>query len=43
MQVAFSRNGDIFVSDGYCKSRVMQFTAAGEFVHEYAMPEVSGH
>lgn len=39
-QVALSRSGDIFVSDGYCNSRVVQFTAAGVYIREYAPPEV---
>jgi WD40 repeat protein len=30
--VAFGANGDVFVSDGYRNSRVVQFTATGDFV-----------
>jgi hypothetical protein len=39
-QVAFSRNGDVFIADGYCNSRVMQFAADGTFVQQYTHPEV---
>jgi NHL repeat len=39
-QVAFSRNGDVFVADGYCNSRVMQYAADGTFVQQYTHPEV---
>lgn len=30
--VAFGANGDVFVSDGYVNSRIVQFTKDGEFV-----------
>lgn len=39
-QVAISRTGDIFVSDGYCNSRVVQFSASGAYIREYTTPKV---
>src|SRR5262249_48964972 len=30
--LAFGANGDIFVSDGYVNSRIVQFTKSGQFV-----------
>lgn len=40
LQVAFSRTGDVFVADGYCNARVMQYAAEGTFVRHYALAEV---
>jgi DNA-binding beta-propeller fold protein YncE len=33
-----SRTGDIFVSDGYCNSRVVQFDRNGNYIREFKMP-----
>lgn len=30
--VAVARNGDIFIGDGYCNSRVLKFNYRGELV-----------
>ena len=53
MQVAISGTADVFVSDGYCNSRVAQFSAngshLGDFVgslsvpHAVALDECKGH
>ena len=40
MQVAVSNDGDVFVADGYCNSRVMHFAADGSFVQQIALPRV---
>jgi len=42
LQVAFSRIGDVFVADGYCNARVMQYAADGTFVREFKLAEVRG-
>ncbi len=39
-QVAFNANGDIFVADGYCNRRVMQYSADGTFIRSYTMANV---
>lgn len=36
--VAISRSGTIFVGDGYCNSRVVQFMPNGTFEREYTLP-----
>ncbi len=33
-----ARDGSIFVSDGYCNSRVVKFDPNGSFKREYTMP-----
>ena len=33
--VAFAQNGHVFVSDGYCNGRVIEYTAAGTKVREW--------
>ena len=38
--MAFNANGDIFVADGYCNRRVMQYTADGTFIRSYTMANV---
>ena len=40
MQVAVSNDGDVFVADGYCNSRIMHFAADGSFVQQIALPRV---
>ena len=42
-QMAFSGNGDVFVADGYCNRRVMQYTADGTFIRAYTMANVRTH
>lgn len=37
MQVAVSNNGTIFVSDGYCNSRVAQFSPLGEHQGDFVL------
>ena len=32
-----SSNGDVFVSDGYCNARVVQFDKNGKFIKEFKM------
>jgi hypothetical protein len=34
-----SLNGDIFVSDGYCNSRVVQFDKNGKYIKEFKMDQ----
>jgi NHL repeat len=41
VQVAVSNDGDVFVADGYCNSRIMHFAADGSFVQQIALPRVS--
>ena len=36
-EVAVSNSGEFFVSDGYCNSRVMKYSAAGEVMEEFAL------
>jgi hypothetical protein len=38
--VAVSNTGDVFVADGYCNSRVAQFSADGAYVREFRLPKV---
>jgi hypothetical protein len=38
--MAFSGNGDVFVADGYCNRRIMQYTADGTFIRSYTMANV---
>lgn len=33
--VAVASNGDIFVSDGYCASRVLKFNSKGQYVGHF--------
>ncbi|CAF1125696.1 unnamed protein product [Adineta ricciae] len=33
--VAVMKNGDFFVADGYCNSRIVKFNAKGEFIKEW--------
>jgi len=33
--VAFARNGHLFVSDGYCNGRVLEYDASGRKLHEW--------
>lgn len=35
--MAIARDGSIFVSDGYCNSRVARFTASGSYLDEYLL------
>ncbi|KAI7845909.1 hypothetical protein COHA_000641, partial [Chlorella ohadii] len=41
-QVAVGRDGSIYVSDGYCNSRVVQFDAKGKWVRDFTVPEGQG-
>lgn len=38
--MAISNDGDVFIADGYCNSRVMHFAADGSFVQQIALPRV---
>jgi DNA-binding beta-propeller fold protein YncE len=40
--VGFSPTGDVFVSDGYVNSRVVQFTASGQFVRIFGGKKGAG-
>lgn len=35
-----SNNGDVFVADGYCNSRVMHFSPTGSFIQQITLPKV---
>jgi peptidylamidoglycolate lyase len=35
MQVAVALDGTVFVSDGYCNSRVVKFSADGKYLGEW--------
>ena len=37
LQVAIANDGRIFVADGYCNSRVMQFSPSGDYETEYRL------
>lgn len=37
--MAVSVKGAVYVSDGYCNSRVAQFTPEGEFQGDFALPD----
>jgi hypothetical protein len=41
-QVAVGRDGSVFVADGYCNSRVVRYSAAGQYISEYRLPEAQG-
>ena len=41
-QVALANDGRIFVSDGYCNARVLEFSAAGEYWGVFALPAGKG-
>lgn len=36
--VAVMKNGDFFVADGYCNSRIIKFNRKGEYITEWGMP-----
>eukprot|EP00887_Chlorella_sp_A99_P001399 scaffold8.g1399.t1 len=36
-RVAVGRDGAIYVADGYCNARVVQYTSEGEYVREYTL------
>ena len=38
-QVALANDGRVYVSDGYCNSRVLEFSAAGEYRGAFALPK----
>ncbi|KAL4457726.1 hypothetical protein ABPG75_012591 [Micractinium tetrahymenae] len=38
-QVFAARDGSVFVSDGYCNSRVAEFDANGTWVQDYRLPQ----
>lgn len=41
-QVAVANDGRIFVGDGYCNARVVEFTPAGEYAGEFVLPPEAG-
>lgn len=40
--MAVANDGRVFVGDGYCNSRVVEFTAAGEYSGEFTLPPEAG-
>ena len=42
LQVALANDGRVFVGDGYCNSRVVEYTADGEYVAEFTLPAGAG-
>ncbi len=34
--IAILKNGDFFVADGYCNSRIVKFSRTGEFIEEWS-------
>jgi hypothetical protein len=36
--IAFSKNGDLFVADGYGNSRIVHFDSSGRFLHAWGTP-----
>ncbi len=41
-QVALANDGRIFVADGYCNARVLEFDAAGKYRAVYVLPPGKG-
>lgn len=41
-QVALANDGRVFVGDGYCNSRVLEFSAEGEWRGEYVVSSTAG-
>ena len=41
-QVAVANNGNIFVADGYCNARVVEFTPEGSYLGEFSLPMQAG-
>ena len=41
-QVALANDGRVFLGDGYCNSRVLEYSAQGEWRGEYVMPSTAG-
>ncbi len=41
-QVALANDGRVFVGDGYCNSRVLEYSAQGEWRGEFVMPSTAG-
>ena len=41
-QVAAANDGRIFVGDGYCNSRVVEFSAGGQWQGEFVLPSTAG-
>jgi peptidylamidoglycolate lyase len=36
--VAVAKSGEVFVSDGYCNSRIIKFSADGKFISSFGSP-----
>jgi hypothetical protein len=36
--IAVMKNGDFFVADGYCNSRIIKFNRKGEYITEWGSP-----
>jgi hypothetical protein len=41
--VAVMKNGDFFVADGYCNSRIIKFNRKGEYITEWGTPMNGNH
>ena len=41
-QVAVANNGNIFVADGYCNARVVEYTPEGNYLGEFSLPTEAG-
>lgn len=41
-QVAVANNGNIFVADGYCNARVVEYTPEGVYLGEFQLPADAG-
>ncbi|CAF2813402.1 unnamed protein product [Rotaria sp. Silwood2] len=41
--VAVMKNGDFFVADGYCNSRIIKFNRKGEYIIEWGSPMTGKH
>ena len=41
-QVAVANNGNIFVADGYCNARVVEYTPEGSYLGEFSLPAEAG-
>jgi hypothetical protein len=40
--VAVANNGNVFVADGYCNARVVEFTPEGGYLGEFELPAEAG-
>lgn len=40
--MAVANNGNIFVADGYCNARVVEYTPEGTYLGEFSLPMEAG-